>query len=524
MTFITSIEDDSLSYIDHAYWEGIIEEINQWGNSVLDEKRDAMFSTAFNYVNDPPYDDGQAILRFGKEFNRCSEAIRFKVMMEKIWNDVARVRSCTNRELFGEGHEGMLCDPADETSPGRDFGNTVCHKPTTSKGFYLYIIATLEAAKNYAYNRSQGVVGLRYVLTRTVPATSSNGGKPEETPSSGLRNSSSKQGKVAVNPPKSISSNPNEGSTIKPPSPLSTTSSLGGPVGASGINKTFSPAIDQLQGINITGHGAFFIARATIFIGRDFTKSITKSLGAPLELFRANSATYLVCGRESWATKHEECRMALEVVDAWIKTIMRQNRYHFLSIFIDEHKSGSDSTLEELYVAACKKSLLAPRTNFDLVPKDAVLLSYSRDVPCLPIKYHNWPQIEITKPGFSGGYFLGTNGDRGKAASNTLGVILIFCPIGHRKYFECQARSHQMLDRYEYIWRERCRMGLEIVRIWAEEGNNYAQHLPGFLDGLKSSNTNMSLEDFYEAAIRSIGTKPGGEGLLESARNTGTGL
>ncbi|TGO61055.1 hypothetical protein BCON_0030g00130 [Botryotinia convoluta] len=122
------IDDDSLSYIDHDHWEGLINQIveSRWGRKASALNRDRIFHIAFDRVNKPPHDDDGSKPR---PYSNFSEARRFKLMIENIWNVSAfkrlmhtagRDRGCT---LYREGERRMARDSADETPRGKDFGN-----------------------------------------------------------------------------------------------------------------------------------------------------------------------------------------------------------------------------------------------------------------------------------------------------------------------------------------------------------------------------------------------------------------
>ncbi|KAJ8067732.1 hypothetical protein OCU04_003337 [Sclerotinia nivalis] len=232
------IDDDSLSYINHTYWLEVIQQIveSRWGNRVSVLQRDAMFSSTFRYINTPSYDDGEANARFGKPYKDCSEAVRFKVMIEKLWNDcVGRDRK---RQLYREGWKQMPCDSADETTPGRDFGNTICSMPAASEGFFLYVMATLKAAQEYAVNRSQRLAPSHSPVTSSdekrseeapvhspqeapghSPVTSSDERRPEETYSYKGNESPRNKEESDIDKPISISSNEREHSNKEPSPP-----------------------------------------------------------------------------------------------------------------------------------------------------------------------------------------------------------------------------------------------------------------------------------------------------------------
>ncbi|KAF7860382.1 hypothetical protein EAF04_008508 [Stromatinia cepivora] len=207
------IDDDSLSYIKHTYWFKVIRQIveSRWGNRVSVLQRDAMFFSTFHHINTPSYDDGVANQRFGKPYKDCSEAVRFKVMIEKLWNDC--VGRDHKRQLYREGGKQMPCDSADETTPGRDFGNTICSVPAASERFFLYVMATLEAAQEYAVNRSQSLAPSH------SPVTSSDERRPEETSSYRGNKSPGNQEESDVDKPMLISLNEMEYSNKEPSSP-----------------------------------------------------------------------------------------------------------------------------------------------------------------------------------------------------------------------------------------------------------------------------------------------------------------
>ncbi|KAF7945684.1 uncharacterized protein EAE97_004722 [Botrytis byssoidea] len=136
-----NIDDDSLSYIDHDYWEELINQIveSRWGMKASALNRDGLFRKAFDRVNKPSHDGGSK----SKHCSNFSEARRFKLMISSIWNiSAGRDRGCT---LHGEGKRRMARDSADKTPRGKDFGNTVCSMPVHTEGFFPFVVETLNS-------------------------------------------------------------------------------------------------------------------------------------------------------------------------------------------------------------------------------------------------------------------------------------------------------------------------------------------------------------------------------------------
>lgn len=79
-----NIDDDSLSYIDHDYWQELINQIveSRWGMKASALSRDRLFRKAFDSVNRPSHYGGSKL----KRCSNFSEARRFKVMVASIWN------------------------------------------------------------------------------------------------------------------------------------------------------------------------------------------------------------------------------------------------------------------------------------------------------------------------------------------------------------------------------------------------------------------------------------------------------
>ncbi|KAF7947517.1 hypothetical protein EAE96_008604 [Botrytis aclada] len=174
------IDDDSLSYIDHDYWEGLINQIleSQWVRKASARGRDRIFRIAFEVANKPSYDDDPK----PKSYRHFSEARRFKEIITAIWN--ASAGRDRGRKLYREG-ERIPRDSADKTPRGKDFGNTVCSMPRHTRGFFSFVVETLNAAKEYASDRSQ-ILALRESLAidpeeRQLTETSSFA--PKESPS-----------------------------------------------------------------------------------------------------------------------------------------------------------------------------------------------------------------------------------------------------------------------------------------------------------------------------------------------------
>ncbi|KAF5872288.1 uncharacterized protein Bfra_005644 [Botrytis fragariae] len=112
---------------------------------------------AFDRVNKRPHDGGSK----SKNYSSFSEARRFKLMIENIWNASAgKDRGC---RLSRGGERLMAHDSADERPRGKDFGNTVCSVPDRTRGFFSFVMETSNAGKEYASNRSQ-ILALRQSL------------------------------------------------------------------------------------------------------------------------------------------------------------------------------------------------------------------------------------------------------------------------------------------------------------------------------------------------------------------------
>ncbi|TGO68940.1 hypothetical protein BOTNAR_0017g00030 [Botryotinia narcissicola] len=175
------IDDDSLSYIDHDYWEELINQIvaSKWGMKASALSRDRFFRKAFDRVNRPSHDGGSK----SKRCSNFSEARRFKLMIASIWNvSAGRDRGCT---LHGEGKRRVARDSADKTPRGKDFGNTLCSMPVHTEGFFSFVVETLNVAKEYASNRSQ-ILALRQSLAIDSEKRQSKGTssfEPKENPS-----------------------------------------------------------------------------------------------------------------------------------------------------------------------------------------------------------------------------------------------------------------------------------------------------------------------------------------------------
>ncbi|TGO23437.1 hypothetical protein BPAE_0132g00070 [Botrytis paeoniae] len=109
---------------------------------------------AFDRVNKRPHDGDSK----PKHYSSFSEARRFKLMIENIWNASAgKDRGC---KLYREGERRMARDSADERPRGKDFGNTVCSVPGHTRGFFSFVVETLNAAREHASNRSR-ILALR---------------------------------------------------------------------------------------------------------------------------------------------------------------------------------------------------------------------------------------------------------------------------------------------------------------------------------------------------------------------------
>ncbi|TEY79612.1 hypothetical protein BOTCAL_0043g00160 [Botryotinia calthae] len=548
-----NIDDDSLSYIDHDYWEGVLNQIveSEKGRKLSDLGRDKLFHKAFNLINNPPRDDLSELRRYSK----YSEARRFKFVIKCIWDvtDTAgRDHGCT---LDREGERRKTRDSADNTPCGKDFGNTMCNMPGSTRGFFSFVVATLHAAKEYASKRSQipalhqsiEVDSEERLSKGTSPPllkeSSSNLEEPKmdrpmSSSSHGLDHSTVEQsdddrlasvsiaseqsehsiGRGEVIEPLAISSNVLEHMGIDQlevdcpalvsiePSPsrhsiqseeVTDTMALT----PNGLGHSIGPHHPPLVGIDITGHGSLLIKKAFL----DKSTESHSVLGVSLNVLCTQSKDYIVCGLRSWEEGgHVEGQLALDIVGVWLEKSMRQYSCQTLLCFIYELGAGQQLDLEQLYRTAGGVSLVASRSKLDLVPGDAVISNGSQNVSHYSSSHRHL--LQITNQNVTG-KFIGHDGASAREVEKILGLSMSIKKFDGKEYIECKPCAHQILDRQEHVNRERCRIGLEIISIWLWEHwdaqNDYI-NLPGFLVCLKAPNDRMALEEVYEAAMQSM--------------------
>ncbi|TGO40058.1 hypothetical protein BHYA_0043g00470 [Botrytis hyacinthi] len=549
-----NIDDDSLSYIDHDYWEELINQIveSRWGMKASALSRDRLFRKAFDRVNRPSHDGGSK----SKRCSNFSEARRFKLMIASIWNVSAfkrlmhtagRDRGCT---LHGEGERRMARDSADKTPRRTDFGNTVCSMPGQTEGFFSFVVETLHAAKKYASNRSQ-ILALHQSLAidsekrqskgissfepkespsnqkklgvNQVVSVSSNGARHSREKSSfKANNSPSRQEKLIIGDATSFSSNisghsikaepdmdeliPNSSKKLK----YSTVEQSDGDsseevtelmaLAPNVLGHSIGSYHPPLVGIDITGRGSRIIKRASLYK----RKESLSALGVPLDIVCTQFKDYIVCGINSWRRgRHVKSRLALEIVGVWFERSMHQYSSQTLIDFIHELGAGPQMNLGQLYSAAGEFSHVAGRIKFDLIPGDAVVANRSANVSQNSCYQH---LLQITNQNVAG-KFIGRGGARAREAEKILGLYMSLKLFKGKEYFVCRPRPHQNLDRQENVNRKRCRIGLEIISIWLWEHWNAQDdyiNLPEFLVCLKVSNDKMTLGEIHEAAIHSM--------------------
>ncbi|ATZ55557.1 hypothetical protein BCIN_12g01430 [Botrytis cinerea B05.10] len=600
-----NIDDDSLSYIDHDYWEGVLNQIveSEMGRKLSDLDRDKLFHKGFGLINNPPHGDRSGLRRYSK----YSESRRFKFVIKCLWDITAgRDRGCT---LDLEGKRRKTRDSADNTPCGKDFGNTICNMPVSTRGFFSFVVATLHAAKEYASKRSQipalhqsiEVDSEERLSKETSPPllkeTSSNQEEPTmdqpmSSSSNGLDHSSVEQSDddlsasisiaseqsehstgqgevveplansscglghlgeeqlevdrpasmsiasdssenpdvghpetIAVTPGSSeksdsdrsatisIASNPSEQSNSVRPAPVSIESDSSEhsiqseevtdliALAPNGLGHSIGPYHPPLVGIDITGHGSLLIKKAFL----DKRTESQNALRVSLNVLCTQSKDYILCGLRSWEEGgHVEGQLALDIVGVWLEKSMRQYSCQTFICFIHDLGAGQQLDLEQLYRAAGGFSLVASRSKFDLVPKDAVVSNQSQNVSHNSSSHRH--VLQITNQNVTS-KFIGHDGASAREVEEILGLSMSIEHFDGKEYIVCKPHANQILDRQEHVNHERCRIGLEIISIWLWEHwdakNDYID-LPGFLVCLKASNDKMALEEIYEAAIQSM--------------------
>lgn len=90
-----NIDDDSLSYIDHDYWEGVLNQIveSEMGRKLSDLDRDKLFHKGFGLINNPPHGDRSGLRRYSK----YSESRRFKFVIKCLWDITGMMQSFFDR-------------------------------------------------------------------------------------------------------------------------------------------------------------------------------------------------------------------------------------------------------------------------------------------------------------------------------------------------------------------------------------------------------------------------------------------
>ncbi|TGO15052.1 hypothetical protein BTUL_0045g00620 [Botrytis tulipae] len=557
-----NIDDDSLSYIDHGYWKEVINQIveSRWGMKASSLSRDRIFRKAFDRFNRPSHDGGSK----SKRCSNFSEARRFKLMIACIWNvSAGRDRGCT---LLGGGKRRMARDSPDKTPHGKDFGNTVCSMPVHTEGFFSFVVEILNAAKEYASNRSQ-ILALRQSLAidsekrqskgtssfepkekpsnrkklgfdQAVSISSNGAGHSREKSSFEANNSPSRQEKPIIGDATSFSSDISghsikaeadmdqlmsnsskrlEYSTVEQsdgdssaPSPTAFDSSEHS-TGLGGVAEPIALAPNRL-GHSIGSYhpplvGIDITGHGSLIIKRASLykrKESLSALGVPLDVVCTQFRDYIVCGLNSWRKgRHVQSQLALEIVGVWFEKSMHQYSSQTLIDFIHELGAGRQLNLGQLHSAAGEFTLVAGGMKFDLIPGDAVVANRSVNVSQNSSYRH---LLQITNQNVAG-KFIGRGGASARETEKILGLFMSLKRFKGKEYFVCRPRPHQNLDRQKNVNRDRCRIGLEIISIWLWEHWNAQDDyitLPEFLVYLKASNDKMTLEEIHEAAIHSM--------------------
>lgn len=502
-----------------------------------------------------------------------------------------RDRDCT---LDREGKRRKTRGSADDIPRGKDFGNTICNMPDSTRGFFSFVVATLHAAKEYASKRSQipalhqsiEVDSEERLSKGTSPPLLEKSSSSQEEPtmeqlmsssSNGLGHSSVEQSDDNRSASISIASEQSEHSTGRGEAvePLATSScglehlseeqlevdrpasisiasefSENSDVGHSetiavtpgsseksdsarpasvsiesdpsghsmqseevtdltalapnGLGHSIGPYRPPLVGIDITGHGGLLIKKAFL----DKRTELQNALRVSLNVLCTQSKDYILCGLRSWEEGgHVEGQLALDIVGVWLEKSMHQHSCQTFICFIHDLGAGQQLELEQLYRAAGGFSLVASRSKFDLVPRDAVVSNQSQNVSHNSSSHRHL--LQITNQNVTS-KFIGRGGASAREVEEILGLSMSIEHFDGKEYIVCKPHAHQILDRQEHVNRERCRIGLEIISIWLWEHwdahNDYID-LPGFLVCLKASDDKMALEEIYEAAMQSMRRK-----------------